>query len=43
MNSNDILMMLAIAVYLMGMLGVGIYFSKKNEDAGDDNKVNSFL
>lgn len=35
MNSNDILIMLAIAVYLMGMLGVGIYFSKKNEDAGD--------
>lgn len=35
MNSNDILMMLAITIYLMGMLGIGIYFSRKNEDAGD--------
>ncbi|MDY2960041.1 MAG: sodium/proline symporter [Hornefia sp.] len=35
MSSNDILMMTAIALYLLGMLGIGIYFSKKNEDAGD--------
>ena len=35
MNINDFLMMLSIAIYLLGMLGVGIYFSRKNNDAGD--------
>lgn len=35
MNVNDFLMMFAIAAYLMGMLGIGIYFSRKNNDAHD--------
>ena len=35
MNVNDFLMMFAIAAYLMGMLGIGLYFSRKNNDARD--------
>lgn len=35
MTSYEILMMLSIVIYLAAMLGVGIYFSKKNESAGD--------
>ena len=35
MNANDIVMLGTIALYLLGMLGIGIYFMKKNNSADD--------
>lgn len=35
MNSNDIIMLITMAVYLIGMVLIGILFSKKNNSVGD--------
>jgi sodium/proline symporter len=35
MNSNDITMLITMAVYLIGMVVIGILFSKKNNSVGD--------
>ena len=35
MTSAQIYMLIAIAVYLVGMLLIGIWCSKKNKTAGD--------
>lgn len=35
MGATQILIMITIAVYLCGMVGIGIYWSKKNENTGD--------
>ena len=35
METNQLLIMTSIAIYLAAMLGIGIYFSKKNSDVGD--------
>ena len=35
MNSNDIIMMITIALYLILMVVIGILFSKKNNSIGD--------
>ena len=35
MNANDFVMLGTIALYLLGMLGIGIYYMKKNNSADD--------
>ena len=35
MNSNDITMLITIAVYLIAMVLIGIWCSKKNNNVGD--------
>ena len=35
MNSNDIIMLITIALYLIGMVVIGILFSNKNNSVGD--------
>ena len=35
MVSAKVLIMLTIIVYLGGMVGIGVYWSKKNENVGD--------
>ena len=35
MNANDFVMLGTIAVYLLGMLSIGIYYMKKNNSADD--------
>lgn len=35
MSTNDIAMLLTIVVYLLGMLGIGIYYMKKNNSTDD--------
>ncbi len=35
MNSSQICIMIAISIYLVLMVAIGVYFSKKNNDVGD--------
>ena len=35
MNSNDLTMFITIAIYLVGMVTIGIWCSKKNNNVGD--------
>lgn len=35
MNSNDVIMLITIALYLIGMVVIGILFSNKNNSVGD--------
>lgn len=35
MTSSQIVMLITIAVYMLGMIGIGIYYANKNKNTGD--------